>query len=431
MRHLQLATIFTIASALMTTSDAMANKILQDGVDDVSLTLLPAIHDVVIKDMQPGNSIATTDIKATTTQLSFPLQSTVKCGKNSAGYSNMKVGFGAFNPTFLDALVVHSEINPSAGYTEWTGTKWLGEAPGTHNYQVSLNALKNPSKADYQFDPVAEFNKAMDQYISQGGSKLDYLRQDQVINVQRTLSTLGACWSGANISSKKFGTITVPVTIRVKYQGNPNLTNLNVAIGQQQGTIQVGVNPLKITEGKILPYAPTYVGACPADLKFRVQLFGSGKGQIKYRVNEGGTTKYQSPTLNYSGGTFNNDFTFNVPFEDKFQLNILKPHQFTLYVMAKDEKANAWPAFYSAYGTYNWSHKCTPQVNFGLGGVGPGGPTLAPKPVPGSEDPPNPGNLNLQAVPVSPTPPKPTDLKLQVAPTVPAPTPMPMQIAPQ
>ena len=381
----------TLVAGMLAATSVHANKIMQDGVDDVSLTLQSSTVEVLLKDFSGGNSLAGVDIKPVTTHLNFPLQSRVKCAKNSGGYSHMDVGFGAFNPTFLDTLVLHSEMNPSAGYTEWSGNKAISQAPGTHHYQVALGALKNPGLPDYQLDPVAELNKAMEQFVSQGGTQVDFLRQDRTLEVQRKLTAMGTCWKG--FSGKALGTVHTPVTIRIKYQGNPNLTNVKVAVGQQQGGIQVGYNPLKIVSGEIQPYAPTYVGACPADLKFRVRLKVGGKGGLKYRINEGGSTVYQSPGLDFAGGgEFTHDFTFTVPFEGKQSLGQMKQRTFTLHALGKDAEEAVWPVHYQKYGNKSWNYKCTPQVSVGVGGVGPGGANLAPvpAPVPGG-DAPSPG----------------------------------------
>jgi hypothetical protein len=420
-----------LVAGLLAATSAHANKIMQDGVDDVSLTLQSNTVEVAIKDFSGGNSLAGVDIKPVTTHLTFPLQSRVSCAKDSGGYSHMQVGFGAFNPTFLDALVVHSEMNPEAGFTEWSGNQKISEAPGTYQYQVALNALKDAAKPDYQLDPLAEFNKAKEQFVSQGGTEIDYLRQNRTIEVQRKLTTMGACWKG--FSGKALGTVHTPVTIRIKYQGNPNLTNVKVAVGQQQGGIQVGYNPLKIVSGEILPYAPTYVGACPADLKFRVRLKVGGKGGVKYRINEGGSTVYQSPGLDFDGGgEFTHDFTFAVPFEGKHTLGQMKQRTFTLHALGKDEQEVVWPVSYQPYGSKSWSYKCMPQVNVGVGGVGPGGANLAPNQAPGGGAPSaNLGGTRLKApaaVPAAPgfapasggANPAPVTPKLKVAPSAPA-----------
>jgi hypothetical protein len=391
-----------LVAGLLAATSAHANKIMQDGVDDVSLTLQASTFEVAIKDFSGGNSLDGVDIKPVTTHLSFPLQSRVKCAKNSGGYSHMDVGFGSFNPTFLDALVLHSEKNPEAGYTEWSGNQSISQAPGTYQYQVALSALKNPGLPDYELDPVAEFNKAMEQFVSQGGTKIDFLRQNRTIEVQRKLTAMGACWKG--FSGKALGRVNTPVTIRIKYQGNPNLTNVKVAVGPQQGGIQVGPNPLKIVSGEIQPHAPTYVGACPADLKFRVRLKVGGKGGLKYRINEGGSTVYQSPSLDFAGGgEFTHDFTFTVPFEGKNSLGQMKQRTFTLHALGKDVEEAVWPVHYQNYGNKSWNYKCTPQVSVGVGGVGPGGANLAPAPAPGDGGmAPVPATPQLKAVPPAP-----------------------------
>lgn len=414
-----------LAAALLATFSAHAGKILQDGVDDVDLTVQGNTFEVTIKDFSGGTSVAGVDIRPVTTHLTFPLESRVKCSKSSGGYSHTSVGFGAFNPTFGDTLVMYHEINPSAGYTEWASGQWISQAPFTHQFQVALSALKNPAYPDYELDPVAELYKAMDQFVSQGGTQFDYLRQDRVIEVQKTLSAMGACWSG--FSGKALGRVNTPVTIRIRYQGNPNLTNVNVALGQQPGGIQVGETPLQIIGGEILPFAPNYVGACPAELKFRVRLTAAGKGELRYQINEGGSTVYQSPALASGGGEVTHDFTFALPAVANHQLNQVHQRSFTLHARGKDEKENFWPAHWQHYGSRNWSFRCTPQVNIGLGGVGPGGGVNLTQPPPGNGGPSPAAGINAPApVPPAPglapppAPQPPPSPQLNVAPATPA-----------
>jgi hypothetical protein len=208
---------------------------------------------------------------------------------------------------------------------------------------------------------------------------------------------------------------------------------VKVAVGQQKGGIQMGYNPLKIVSGEILPYAPTYVGTCPADLKFRVRLKVGGKGGVKYRINEGGSTVFQSPSLDFDGGgEFTHDFTFAVPFEGKQSLGQMKQRTFTLHALGKDEKEVVWPVHYQNYGNKGWQYKCIPQVSVGVGGVGPGGANLAPTPAPGGGAPSaNVGGARLKAPAAVPgargfapanggTSPAPMTPELKAAPPAPA-----------
>jgi hypothetical protein len=425
-----------LAAALLAATSAHANKILQDGVDDVSLTVQGSIFEVTIKDFSGGTSVAAVDIKPVTTHLTFPLESRVKCGKNSGGYSHTNVGFGAFNPTFGDTLVMYHEANPEGGYTQWSGGQWISQAPGVRQFQVALSALKNPAYPDYELDPVAEFYKAMEQFVSQGGTQLDFLRQDRTIEVQKTLSAMGACWMG--FSGKALGRVNTPVTIRIRYQGNPNLSNVNVAIGQQQGGIQAGDMPLQIISGEILPYAPNYVGACPAELKFRVRLTAAGKGEIRYRINQNGSTVFESPALVSNGGETTHDFTFALPAVGNHQLNQVQQRSFTLHARGKDEKENFWPAHWQHYGNKGWSFKCTPQVSIGVGGVGPGGGVNLAPPTPGGGIPTPGTRINAPtATPVPPAPGfapaagsrEPPAPQLNVAPVTPPPPPQ-LEVSP-
>lgn len=353
---------------------AFALKITSDTVDDITLTGVPSAVDVILKDVSGGNSIVAVNVQPQTQTLTFPVNSVVKCSKSSNGYSHSRVGFGAFNPTFLDAGVVHHEENPNAGHTTWTGTKWITEAAATHNYQVSLNELKNPGKPSYQLDVLAEFNAAMDNFIQQGGTKLDFLKSNRTIEVERSVSVLGACWKG--FSDKGYATHTKTVTIRIKYQGNPNLTAINAQLnGNMANQVQVGKQPMKVTTGQILPHAPNYVGACPVDLKFDVRMNGVGNGQVKYRINEGGSTVYNSTPVNFADGKMQHQFIIPVAYPGKFELNQKKTVTYTLHAMIKDVDAASWPSHYQPFGGKSWSYTCKPKVSVG---VGPGGNQLAP-----------------------------------------------------
>lgn len=396
---------FLALTALFATP-ALAQKITSSAVTDITLTGLPSSVDVNLKDMSNGTSLAGVNVQPTTTSLTFPVSSIVKCAKNQWGYSHSLVGFGAFNPTFLDAGVVHQQPNPNAGHTTWTGTQWITEAPATLQYQVALNALKNPAKPSYQLDVMAEFNAAMNTFIQQGGTKLEYLKSNRTINIQRSVSVLGACWTGA--STKGFGSNTQAVTIRLKYQGNPKLMALNAQLGQMGGGgIQVGDQVMNISSGQIQPYAPNYVGTCPVDLKFRVQLNGVGNGSLRYRINENSSTVYESATLPFTDGKLQSDFIIPVKYDGPLSLNKKVAHSYTLHVRYKDEQAAVWPISYQPFGGAAWSLTCIPKVNVGTGGAGQGGVQLAPN----NGTPPGPAKLNIQAQPSTPRP-----LQRQVAP---------------
>ncbi len=393
-------TLGILAVSALCAAPSFAQKITTAAVTDITFNGLPNSVDVHLKDMSNGSSIANVNVQSLTTSLTLPISSTVKCAKSQWGYSHSLVGFGAFNPTFLDAGVVHQAPNPNAGHTTWTGLKWITEAATTYQYQVPLNALKNPAKSSYQLDVLAEFNAAMNSFIQQGGTKLDYLKSNRTIDVQRQVSVMGACWTG--LSSKGFATYTKPLTIRIKYQGNPKLTAINAQLGQMGGRgIQAGPQPLQITTGQILPYAPNYQGACPADLKFRVQLNGVGKGEARYRITQGNSTVYDSPALPFANGKLQHDFNVVMPYFGKQSLNNKILHKYRLYVRFKDEKAAVWPAHYQLLGDKDWSHTCTPQLNDALDGQGGKGiDQVAPNngsPTPGMK-------LQIQPKPADPKP---------------------------
>ncbi len=397
-----LCKLSALTLGLALAAPAMAQKITTTAVTDITFTGPPAVVEVLLKDQSGGNAVAQVNVQPVTTSLSIPVTSTVKCAKSQWGYSHSKVGFGAFNPTFLDAGVVHQEENPQAGSTTWTGLKWITEAAAQHMYQVSLNELKNPGKPERQLDVLAEFNAAMNTFIQQGGTQLDFLKEDRTIDVQRHISVLGACWTG--VSSKGFATYTKPLTVRIKYQGNPQLSGVNIQLGNMgSGQIQAGYQPMQLSSGQILPHAPNYMGACPADLKFRVVFNGVGNGELRYRINEGGGAVYNSPALPFVDGKLQHDFIIPVAFEGKHTLGKKVDHNYTLHARFKDEKGDVWPVAFQPFGAKNWSHTCTPQLAVGTGGMG--GIQQAPGNTP---EPSDPMRIKTQPTP----PPKPGTLVL-------------------
>ena len=110
-------TLGILALSTLCAAPSFAQKITSAAVTDITFNGLPNSVDVILKDMSNGSSIANVNVQSLTSSLTLPISSTVKCARDKCGYSHSLVGFGAFNPTFLDALVVHQAPNPNAGHT--------------------------------------------------------------------------------------------------------------------------------------------------------------------------------------------------------------------------------------------------------------------------------------------------------------------------
>ena len=416
-----LRTLSTLTLGLALAAPALAQKITTTAVTDITFTGPPAVVEVLLKDASGSNAIAQVNVQPVTTSLSIPVTSTVKCAKSQWGYSHSRVGFGAFNPTFLDAGVVHEEENPQAGSTTWYGLKWITEAAAQHMYHVSLNELKNPAKPERQLDVMAEFNAAMHTFIQQGGTKLDFLKGDRTIDVQRHISVLGACWTGA--SSKGFATYTKPLTVRIKYQGNPQLSGVNIQLGNMGGgQIQVPAPPkpsgaftknLAVVASDLKLLTPHLVGKCPAKVQFQADIQVDAAGEVNYTVNF--PWNANTPAQKRTG-----KLTFNGPGSQKtpifeFTANTGYPVGVTTLDIVQPGKNKAHT---------NFSVQCVQapaggSIQFGpKPGSDPQGSLLAP-------DAPKPP-LTIQVTPVTPPPPP---LTIRVTPVTPPPPPPPARIS--
>lgn len=376
--YLTFLSVVSMSAVLLgAASPVLANKITSEAVDDITFNGVPNSIDLTVKDMSGGNSLAGVNVQPVTKHLTIPVTSIVKCAKSSFGYAFSKIGFGAFNPTFLDANIVQQQSNPHAGFTEWSKTRWITEAPATHLYTVMLDSLKNPAKPGIELDVMKEFNAALDAFIQQGGTKLDFLKANRTIEVNRNVSVLGACWK--TISAKGFATYTKPIKFRIKYQGNPQLFAVNAQLGPMaHGGIQAGEQPMKITTGRLQPFSPNYSGTCPAGLKFRVGLSGVGNGAVIYRITENSVTVYESPSLPFKNGKLQNNFTTNIAYQGQLTLNKKIAHAYKLHVKFKDEKVAQWPGNFQLFDQQAWTHTCTPTVSVGLGGAPGGNNQIAP-----------------------------------------------------
>lgn len=416
---IQAATAASLVFSFGLNGAAAGNMIVQDGIEKVDLTLAQSVYTVNLQEMSGGSDINAVDVQLLTDKVTFRASGMISCEKVSGTrpFSPMgaDIGFGAFNPTFGDAGVVHkTDFNIGEKYYNNSQNSWVNKPSTVKNWEVPLNKLKNPGKPSYEFDALKIFNAEMQKFINNGGTKTDFLKQDRVIQVERSLSMHTGCrkMNGqGKLTKLAYGTDTEPVTMKIQYKGNPNLSQVAAPVANNN-QVDPGYQPLKITYASITPYAPSYVGKCPANLKFRVEIKGQGKGHVKFRVHgksdenwqaENLTQIYQSVPLAFNapeGGTAA-DFFYEVPFSGQDVLNKTVNHQFRLAVTWKDEKANTFETHYQTFATKVWKRRCTPQVSVGVGGVNGSGGYLDQ----GSNNGPAAQGLTIQAAPAKPASP--------------------------
>jgi hypothetical protein len=259
---------------------------------------------------------------------------------------------------------------------------------------VPLSAIKN-GPADLRFDPVALFNQKLQQHVNGGGNKVEFLRQDHTFSVERPISLGAHCAFTQKGNNTTYGGAweTVMVTLTVQYKGDPAINDTPVLNAQLGGNtpnlLQAGDQPFKISALTFQPNMPHHSGACPAATQIRVNYQGQGKGELRIRINDGSSTIHDSAKIAFDSknGMQHYDFEIETPKAAKVDLNKTVAHQLKVYVRGKGENEQVWPAQFQIMDSAVWKHRCTPQLNPGLGGgagkvggfqSGAGGASAAP-----------------------------------------------------
>lgn len=317
------------------------------------------------------------------------------------------------------------------------------------NYKVTLNPPANKTMsytpAEMQVplnrlgvDPVQMCRDGLQAKMAQGMSKLQIMNSDQTYGQVVTFSGVAACGK-ADKSGQDFGKDTYADQLTVICKAGPVAPGGNTVQAPKgpitavplggNGQVQLGANPLMITEGEIIAGGMQhYVGTCPAQLPMAVKLKGSGKGKVRVHVVDGSDKIWESVPMDYDGtqGVKQMNFFYNLPALPAY-LNTQKQRSFRLFVELKDQKANSFS--WSPKGdldTFAWSHTCKPVVNVPIGGQvgGHGGVQFAPKPQGGTgSDAPTVKPVAPPVAPVKPLAP------VQAAPVTPTPRPT-LQVAP-
>ena len=378
-------------------------------VEDVSLSMKGSLLNMVeLKNMSSSKLISKVNIQPTDTVMNIPLKGFIQCIKDKkVGFEKARMFFGTAHLQGNSIVPVNATYQHSyhPTFKVWTGLfgGWIAEAGNSTPFEVPLAKIKNGDPS-IRFDPVEEFNKKLAAHVNGGGTKLEFLQNDQIFSVERPI-TLAAYCSKGPIPKGGYATTMVPISI--KFKGDPNLVKASPKPASPNNLAA----KFSLTEAKVSPHVKNYVGKCPANLGFRVTLEAQGKGVVKYRmVNEVGA-KGPINTVNFSnGGVKLIDFSKHIKEPAAGNLNKFAIHSgqnsggINKFKKAPgDKKQGSWkveivePAkSTSAESFYSWECKSTPKFN--------GATTLkqAPQKTP----------LNkIQAVPVNP---KPT-LKLKMA----------------
>lgn len=380
-------------------SPAHALKPSTQGIDYIETITLQAGSNpagvVTLKNMAASPFADDANIQLEGSTLNISLNGYVKCVKDKdVNFDKAEVYFGPaqVNGGAVEApqALHHAVYHPT--FTEWDGVgngQWNSESGNDETFNVPLNSIKNGHPA-VRFNPVEEFNKKLQQHVQGGGKKFEFLKQDQSLTVNRTISMVGWCREGG---TKDPEAASATVTLKVQYKGDGKLTGDKVTVNAQVGQNmpnQIGQNPnlpFQLNNVQFQPNMPHYTGKCLPDqnptIRMNFTVSGGKQGEIDLRVAAVSNTYGAYGNYFETAGIVKNpkngggylDFTFPLKemlAQDKYAYmaiadNKTYSHNMRIEARYKNLEDGTWSAW-KQFDTAVFKHRCTPQVNVPMGG---------------------------------------------------------------
>jgi hypothetical protein len=353
-------------------SPALADESQLYGVTSIDVSLSDGAHgapEITVKNVANSHHLSDLQLAVQGNQIAVGVMGYVGCtGVQIENWTYREGHFlskGAFGIGRTSLLL--SEALPNSSDIDHTSDM------DAHTFQLPVAMLANPQIG---IDPVAVVMAAAEQ----APSKIGYLRQNHVLTVKIPLRWEAGCASYTRnkitkktiIEAPETSYLTKNVELKIKYQGDPQLFEVNAQLGQgggMPGQLQAGAQPLKITQMTFQPNMPHHVGACPATATIRVNYQGQGKGDIRIRINFGNTPHHESEIIAFDSkdGMQHYDFELETPKGYKVNFDTVM-HNLRVYVRGKGAEEQVWPSDYQYMNSAVWKTRCTPQLNPALGG---------------------------------------------------------------
>ncbi len=248
-----------------------------------------------------------------------------------------------------------------------------------HSFQLPVATLANPQ---INVDPVAVVMAAAEQ----APNKVQWLRQNHTLTVKIPVRWEAICsyyarnkikkeTSWESIDQNSVSYITKDVDLKIKYEGDPHLFDVNAQIGQgqQPGGFNAGPQPLEITSAQFPHIMPHHEGACPATKQVRVFYQGKGQGQLRFRISAGNKPLQESGVIAYDSKNHVQNHVFELETPKGAAINNTIMQNLRVFVVTKSAGEQTWPNDYQLMDQAVWKVRCTPQVNPALGGGAIGG----------------------------------------------------------
>ena len=318
-------------------------------------------------------------------------------------YGKVNTAGGEFHPA-SNAFVE----NTNKGVSWAIGKNSPMEGVSPHMLQIPISHMTG-SAGDTHLDPVQACNNQLDTHVNNGGNRLNFLKQDHVINVQRNFALVARCRYNGVGHMRGYAQSNFNASFRLRCKGNPNLKPKPAGEDAPE-TVKA---PLHTTQANLKAIPGLYTGECPATIKFNGMIGVSEPNQpVKYRIV--GAKGFSSPVYTRHTGVAKN--SLHVQFETVvgkkskgFGLKAA-PSQ-NSGVTSFDFKAvpsnryTGWDAIQvlePSKKTSNQAHlsvTCKKKLDAGNGLKSPGG--SKPKPVPGPKT--LSADLNIHSVSVAST----------------------------
>lgn len=369
---------------------------VSDYVKKVDLQFTGYAATVHLKNVSSNKHVSAVKLQAMENALEFEMKGHLQCAQDlDVTDDGARMYFGPVS------LAGTGDINSSAtlhneeafvSATVWTKPfikkQWITEAGSTTEYTVPLSSVKNGHPA-LRIDPVALIESKAEAYVQNGGSLVDFYKQDQEIVLHRPISLAGWCKKG---NKRTAGFHTKNHTIQIKYEGDPAVyqPKLNALIvGGTANTIKAQEEPFALQDADFQPDIQPYIGKCVPDQNPKMTIFfntkGTKQGVIDFRIAPESNSypididyDVQSGVVSNpkNGGQKSVQFTF--PLKEMLQhekypymlmSNKTYSHNMRIKARYRDfDDNNGWSSW-KDYGTAVFKHRCTPQPKVGLGGA--------------------------------------------------------------
>ncbi len=377
-----------LAVGMAAGAQAQASGSTQEFVKKVSLSFPGSAAQIDVKNTSGSKSLNTLKLTPVGSNMDFTISGKVECDKGTAAevikYAGANIHFGT-------VTLAGDSYNSNALYADDADVAYTDKynkvAEGHEDtFSVPLSAVKNGHPA-LRVDPVAEIEKAAQEFVNNGGKLVDFYRQDRVVSVNRPITLLGSCSRGPRIDR---GYDTEYATIQINYKGDPELTDkgiLNPKVGGAKGGIQSN-QPLQIDHADFQANIPHYVGKCIPDeksvpIQINLQLSGADEGYMDINVvGEGNTyqeygTYFSRSNIEVSPAT--KKITMGFPLksllsQDKYSymaVNNGATYSHNMKIIARiKSKDGKYQGKLQEFDTAVFKHTCKPQTSVPLGGTG-------------------------------------------------------------